>query len=578
MAPYRRAGRTALLPPMLLLVLPPGLASAKVPHLAAVDNGAILPTGGGLSPRFYLPAIPALPAPGRDKQRRQGGDEDTRQPINCGPGLHSCLDVGADGFDFCCPDDRYCFRNDTLDIGCCAVGNVCDDQTPCSSGHNVCLTSEEVTTTIAPSGTDETATPEVLHTFRTSSACCNRPCGTESYQCPSHFGAQCCGYGSQCGTSGACLSGVTTPPPTVAHPVPSGCSYAYQFSCDPAEGGGCCASGQTCLTPSFCAGEALPTATAPGGEVVAAESETGLSPGAKGGIGAGVAAGAAAVIALLTWFCVRHRRKGTHGAAAGVPHRRTNNHKSTTLLPESGSSNGGRGDNNTNNNNQNQNSTMMFNLRNRLAGPLSPAANFFHRDRLGGGGFDRDRDSEMSGPTSAMGPARPAPHQSGLAYEYLGVEAVAGPYTEDRAPAPPERLGGVAVRPEGPNDIMTPVEIGDGAVEPDLDSRGEKVGFVVGSRGVAYGGGEGEGRDRERDGGSGLAGYANAAPAAGQDHRHDLFELVGSSPVSPPLSPAEPDESRLGAFSPSPEPGARLSPEPSETQALNGDGMGNSHR
>ncbi|RYP46772.1 hypothetical protein DL768_007061 [Monosporascus sp. mg162] len=557
MAPYHGAGRTALLRPiLLLLVLPPGLASAQVPHLAVVDNAAMLPTGGGLSPRFYLPAIPALPAPGRDKQRRQEEDEGTREPINCGAGYHSCLDVGTDGFDVCCPDDRYCFRNETLDIGCCAIGNVCDEQTPCASGSNVCMRSVEVTTTVTPSGGDETATPEVLHTFQTFSACCNRPCGTESYQCPSHFGAQCCGYGSQCGTSRACLSEVTTPPPTVAHPVPSGCSYAYQFACDPAEGGGCCASGQTCRTPSFCDGEALPTATAPDGGVVIAESGTGLSPGAKGGIGAGVAAGAAAVIALLTWFCVR-RRRGAQRAAAGVSARRTNNRKSTTLLPESGSSNNG-GDNN-------QNLTTMSNLRNRLAGPLSPAVNFFHhRDRLGGGAVDRDRDSEMSGPT------RPALHQNGLSYDYVGPQAVVGPYTEDAAPAPPERLGGVAVRPDGPNDIMTPVEIGGRAVEPDLGSHGEKVGIVVGGRRMAYGGGEGEGRNGEEDGGSGLVGNANAAPAVGQNHRHDgPYELMGSPPigaVSPPLSPAEPGESRPGAFSPSPEPGARLSPEPPESK------------
>ncbi|RYP87427.1 hypothetical protein DL770_004765 [Monosporascus sp. CRB-9-2] len=571
MARYRRTGRTALLRPiLLLLVLPPGLASARVPNLAAVDNAVMLPTGGGLSPRFYLPAIPALPAPGRDKQRRQGEDGDTREPINCEAGFHSCLDVGADAFDSCCPDDRYCFRNETLDIACCAIGNECRQQTPCERGYNVCISSVEVTTTVTPSGAEETATPEVLHTFRTTSECCNRPCGTESYQCPSHFGAQCCGYGSRCGTSSVCLAEVTTPPPTVAHPVPSGCSYAYQFACDPAEGGGCCASGETCRAPSFCDGEALPTATAPGGDVIVAESGTGLSPAAKGGIGAGVAAGAAAVIAMLTWFCVQQRRRGAQGAAAGVSPRRTNNHKSTTLLPESGSSNGG-GDNNTNNNNQN--STTIFNLRNRLAGPLSPAANFFHRDRLGGGAVDRDRDnrdrnSEMSGPTSAMGPARPALHQSGLVYDYVGPEAVAGPYTEHTAPVPPERLGGVAVRPDGPNDIMTPVEIGGRAVEPDVGSPREKTGVVIGGRRMAYGEGEGEGTEREGGGGSRLVGNANAAPVVGQvHHHHGLYELMGSQPpeaVSPPLSPAEHGESRLGAFSPSPEPGARLSPEPPE--------------
>ncbi|RYP37472.1 hypothetical protein DL767_002945 [Monosporascus sp. MG133] len=561
MAPYRRAGRTALLRPiLLLLVLPPGLASAHVPRLAAVDNAAMLPTGGGLSPRFYLPAIPAIPAPGRDKQRRQGEDEDTQEPIDCGAGFHSCLDVGSDGFNACCPDDRYCFRNETLEISCCAIGNVCHEETPCQNGDNVCIRSEEVTTTVTPSGADETATPEVLHTFATSSACCNRPCGTERYQCPSHFGAQCCGYGSRCGTSGVCLSEVTTPPPTVAHPVPSGCSYAYQFACDPAEGSGCCASGQTCRAPSFCDGEALPTATAPGGDVIIAESGTGLSPGAKGGIGAGVAVGAAAVIALLTWFCV-HRR-------------RTNNRKSTTVLPKSGSSNGGGGGDNNTNNNDNQNPLTAFNLRNRLVGPLSPAVNFFHhRDRLGRGRSDRDsrdRNSEMSGPSSAMGPARPALHQSGLAYDYAGPDAVVGPYTEDTAPAPPERLGGVAVRPDGPNDIMTPVEIGGRAVEPDLGPRGEKVGVVVGGRRMAYGGGEGEGTDRDGEGGSGLVGNADAAAAVEQDHHHDgPFELMGSPPigaVSPPLSPAEPGESRPGAFSPSPEPGARLSPEPPESK------------
>jgi hypothetical protein len=130
--------------------------------------------------------------------------------------------------------------------------------------------------------------------------------------------------------------------------------------------------------------------------------DTGLSQSARAGIGAGVAIGAALVIGAVTWFCIRRRRRAlTEGT--------------------------------------------------RTRGAITPG---------------------LDGATNAGGtmsetsvPVRNRVHRHGMVYEYLGPQAVAGPYTEQDGQQ--AQYGGemhhdrgVAREPDGPGDIRRPVEIG----------------------------------------------------------------------------------------------------------------------
>lgn len=565
-------------------------AQGRERDFATITSEAIMPTGRGHSPRFYLPAVPAMPP-------RDGGvgyewwQRRDIEPINCGAGNHSCLDVGEGGATMCCPDDRYCFMNQDMEVSCCALGNVCSDQTPCKSGDNYCMIVATTRTTVTgppavlsseanatPTGSEPATT--VIETFKSEPRCCNRPCGTTRFGCPKAFGGQCCPLGSRCGTSSQCLSDVTSTPPPVAHPIPEGCTATSQFACPPEEGAGCCVMGETCVGPSQCEGEPDPTVTAPDGSVIVAVDDGGLSSGAKAGIGVGVAVGATAVIAALTFCCLRRRRSAAS---------RSRESKYTMANGVGANGGGGTGDNNGNNHhdrggyNGNGNAGGAARAsRGRFMGPLSPAAQFFHLPRgLGGGPATSGAGSEMSGPTSAggvgsgSGVSRPPVHQNGLVYDYFGPEAVSGPYTEaGDAPGTvlPERRAGVVVGdPHGPDDIMLPVELDpssrvvDPAAKRDGDSGGgEVVGPGRGNEkvhglGVQYfGNGFGNGMD------------GNEGEATKADGDADgPFELVGSptheSPdrarqthasPSPPLSPAEPGEPGTLGF-----PGT-VSPEP----------------
>lgn len=99
--------------------------------------------------------------------------------------------------------------------------------------------------------------------------------------------------------------------------IPSGCS-AGQFSCASSLGGGCCNNGASCTqsdTTLLCAsGTIAPSAirTGPDGTLVSGISQTapatGLSTGAKAGIGIGIALVVCLAIAGVLWFCIRHRR------------------------------------------------------------------------------------------------------------------------------------------------------------------------------------------------------------------------------------------------------------------------------
>ena len=585
-----RPGMTLL---FIISLLGAVFASPQGRDLAVTDNAALLPTNGAISSRFYLPAVSAVPPPPFNGEwwRRQASND----PINCGAGNHSCLDVSPKGAEFCCPDDRYCFMNRDMQVKCCALGNVCSDQTPCTNGENYCLNTKTVTTTITgppdsaatATGTDSERAPgsTILVTQTEEPACCNRPCGTASFGCADYFGGQCCPLGSHCGTSGRCLTDVTSTPPPVAHPIPSGCTATWQFACPKDEGGGCCDIGQTCTTGRMCDGVRAPTITASDGSLIEAEGDGGLSTGAKAGIGIGVTAGAAALIGALTFWCLRRRRSAASAS-------RESKYEMANGGGDGHGGDGAAGVHNHNNNNNNHHhndniggynhyhNTNARGMRSRLMGPLSPAAQFFHFPRGlggsgGGGGVGSGADSVMSGPTSAGGYApgsgsgvsRPPLHQSGLVYDYFGPEAVVGPYTEAAdAPghAPPGRQAGVVGGPQGPEDIVAPVELhsdsiqrGDGGATGTA-GKGEHKGLGISGQ---FHGDEGKAKG---------GGYHGAKGGDGAPGPFELFSNPAHGSPSPPLSPADDlnDPGARGfAGAVSPEPGltgraSMVSPEP----------------
>lgn len=129
--------------------------------------------------------------------------------------------------------------------------------------------------------------------------------------------------------------------------------------------------------------------------------DTGLSQSARAGIGAGVAIGAALVIGAVTWFCIRRRRRA-------------------------------------------------LTVGRQTEGRNTP-------------GFDGATAAGNTMSETSV-PVRNRVHRNGLGYEYLGPQAVVGPYTEQDTPA--QYAGethhdrGVAREPDGPGDIRRPVEIG----------------------------------------------------------------------------------------------------------------------
>lgn len=94
--------------------------------------------------------------------------------------------------------------------------------------------------------------------------------------------------------------------------VPSGCT-TNQIACPTALGGGCCDNGLTCTVLSntnYCAaGTGMATRTGTNGiHETSVPQSSGLSTGAKAGIGAGLGVAALMSIGLFLWFCVLHRR------------------------------------------------------------------------------------------------------------------------------------------------------------------------------------------------------------------------------------------------------------------------------
>ncbi|TVY80297.1 hypothetical protein LSUE1_G003916 [Lachnellula suecica] len=245
----------------------------------------------GLSPRQYL-----------------GGLEGRANGACASANSHTCLDVNQ--ADFCCPNTEYCVVDTSLNPGCCAVGSNCGIS--CGSSSYICAT------TVTNSGT-----------ATSTQACCPRSCtSTSQFLCAATQGGGCCPYGYMC-TAGSqgCVS-TQTPTTVVASVVPSGCSAADQFTCASSLGGGCCGNGQACVTSgsgNFCSatGSALRTRTLAGGAIATAVAKpsgnSGLSTGAKAGIGVGVALGALAVIGALMWFFLVHRPRRQSEKQPTVP-------------------------------------------------------------------------------------------------------------------------------------------------------------------------------------------------------------------------------------------------------------------
>jgi hypothetical protein len=236
----------------------------------ALEYGAVLEYGEGISPRYFLGSPPSL-------MKRDG----------CSLGSHSCSEIGLEG---CCLDTQYCFVDSTWTASCCDLQSLCTN--PCQNiSHYYCNT----TTTV--SGTASVA-----------SGCCQRPCvATSQYQCPSSFGAGCCGLGFTCTTSSSCISPLPTAT-TLLSIIPSGCTTG-QIGCPASVGGGCCDIGATCVSSDaalLCSSSPNPTGLRTG-EVFVGTS--GLSTAAKAGIGAGL--GIAACLALVggLWFWMRQRKK-----------------------------------------------------------------------------------------------------------------------------------------------------------------------------------------------------------------------------------------------------------------------------
>lgn len=380
---------------MLLLLLSLLLPVIADDEDVDIREAAILPVG--FSPRWYMDALPAHRLP-----RRQGDGQ------SCGEGNHTCLELGEPGVNKCCPLNTYCFLKDNWEVGCCGFGSTCGSACPASYYlFNNTITSTSLSTASA-TASGSTGIPSVFASTTTtiSIACKTRQCSITAYQCAAQFGGNCCDNSQGCISNG-CAVPVTTNSALV--PTYNGCgANTNMFQCPAATGtGDCCSIGQTCTTGTGGGLACTGTPSPPGGANVTAADTSSLSQGAKAGIGAGVALGAAIVIAAVTWFCVRRRRESLRNSEAAY--------------------------------------------RSSLRNQQSPAPNH------PGGATGAADMSEVSGPAS-----RSSPHQTGLVYEYFGPDAVRGPYTQD-ADETHETTAmlehGVPVRPRGPSDIAAPVEI-----------------------------------------------------------------------------------------------------------------------
>ncbi|CAJ2502690.1 Uu.00g100840.m01.CDS01 [Anthostomella pinea] len=487
-------------------------AAIANPRLAAVNNGALVPNK--LAPRWFREGTSA---------HRLNQRQDIKQ---CPSGNHSCLDIGLDGGQYCCGNDKYCYVNKEWAISCCSLGYDCPD-TPCVEDTRYCnstsTSSIPVTTTIASTGGDGNGgTPSVEATFILTEipvpACCPRACSSSSFSCQAAFGNQCCAYGEACASSNLCIASATSSPSisTLVSIIPVGCTTS-QITCDASiGGGGCCDFGSTC-TYQIMAATSTARLCAPNITVTDSDS-SGLSSQAKAGVGAGVAIGAALVIGGLTWFCLRRRSDARYARASAAAAANANNNRRP-------------GDDD-----DEMSQGMMS------QGMMSPFPYAGRPGALGAATL-----SDVSGPTSG-GAARP--HQSGLVYDYFGPEPVMGPYTDtdaDPMTTPGMPSGGTgrfdaSGAPLGPDDIRLPVEIDSRVAEKDR-GLGEAAPL-----------GEGEGATPAASVyATPMIGVTPAQQEGEREGGFGPFELYGSPGSPSPLSPEEASQRRsIGPSSPTP--------------------------
>lgn len=248
--------------------------------VVCAQYGAV-PLPDGLTPRYYLGTSPEL-------QKRQAGV--------CAADEHSCLDINST--TTCCANDQYCVINNDFSPGCCAIGSTCG--LPCGSDEYQCKS----TATVSGSAT-------------VTAACCPRSCtGTSLYKCVATLGTGCCSFGYACQSGGGCTSTVqSTSQNAIASQFPSGCTTS-QITCASSIGGGCCGVGSACTMSNngyYCV-SASQTAQRTGADgsmgtdLSKTTKHSGLSTGAKAGIGGGIAGVALLVAGGVLYFCIRQRR------------------------------------------------------------------------------------------------------------------------------------------------------------------------------------------------------------------------------------------------------------------------------
>lgn len=293
------------------------------------------------------------------------------------------LDVNT---NTCCANSKFCVVGTDNKAACCALGSDCG--IPCAVSEYRCQVTKTVNGTASASAT-----------------CCARACSASSFKCAATLGGGCCPYNYACG-QGKCSSTVmpTVTNNPVASQVPSGCRTS-QFSCASSIGGGCCGIGSACTVvdnTNYCAaGGASAVRTGPGGVLASGTAESakhsGLSTGAKAGIGGGIAGLALLIAGGVLYFCVLQRRAAS---------KREEEESVPAMSQTSGSK------------------------------------------------IDGSKKTGSVGTRPSLPPAR---RQTA---DYFGPTAMAGPYT-DASPgtSPGYSYRGVPINPQSPGDIAVPVEI-----------------------------------------------------------------------------------------------------------------------
>ncbi|KAG9254562.1 uncharacterized protein F5Z01DRAFT_79499 [Emericellopsis atlantica] len=251
-------------------------ARRRIPPDQSPNDAALLL----LLPRFLLDAsLPVLRA----------------RADACGDDRHSCEEIGH--ADTCCANDRYCYVNRDGDPKCCPIGSNCAGDSPCSSDAWYCTRTQALTT-----ASDGEATPVPV------AGCCPRKCpATSRYLCPEDQGGKCCPYDAEC-RAGNCVETAKPSASRILTPIQEGCT-TRQYKCE--DGQGCCDDDQRCTAvdgTGYCA-PGRPSQS--GIEIIGEGDDEGgsLSDGATAGIAAGVVIGAALVLGVLAWVCIRKRRE-----------------------------------------------------------------------------------------------------------------------------------------------------------------------------------------------------------------------------------------------------------------------------